>query len=84
MPFQIVYFTALFPYVLLTVLFVRGVTLEGAGDGITFYLRPNFTRLLDAQVWMDGATQILYSVCVGQGLVVSFGSYNKFNHKCIR
>ncbi len=48
--FQVVYFTATFPYVMLLVLLIRGVTLPGAIDGITFYLYPNPARLTDPQV----------------------------------
>lgn len=47
---QVVYFTALFPYVILTVLLIRGVTLDGAAEGIKFYLEPDFSRLGDPQV----------------------------------
>ena len=42
---QVVYFTAIFPYVMLTILLFRGLTLEGAGQGIAFYLKPDFSRL---------------------------------------
>ena len=42
---QVVYFTALFPYVMLTILLIRGLTLPGAGKGIIFYLKPDFSRL---------------------------------------
>jgi len=47
---KVVYFTAVFPYVILTILLVRGVTLDGAVDGIIFYLKPDFTKLADPQV----------------------------------
>lgn len=47
---QVVYFTATFPFVMLFILFIRGVTLDGAADGITYYLNPDFSRLADAQV----------------------------------
>ena len=42
---QVVYFTAIFPYVMLTILLVRGLTLPGASQGIIFYLKPDFSRL---------------------------------------
>lgn len=48
--FQVVYFTATFPYVILIVLLVRGVTLDGYMDGIKFYIIPKWDQLLDAKV----------------------------------
>ena len=47
---QVVYFTSIFPYVLLTVMLVRGVTLDGAGQGIMYYLKPDFSKLSEARV----------------------------------
>lgn len=47
---QVVYFTATFPYVVLTILFIRGITLEGAVSGIKYYLTPQWQKILDAKV----------------------------------
>jgi SNF family Na+-dependent transporter len=47
------YFTAPSPYILMTVLLIRGACLPGAIDGIIFYLKPNFSKLLDMQVSPD-------------------------------
>lgn len=52
-PFQVVWITATMPYVVLTVLLVRGVTLPGAIDGIKAYLSVDFLRLCDAKVSVD-------------------------------
>ena len=47
---QVVYFTATFPYVILIVLLVRGLTLEGYQDGIEFYVVPEWEKLKKAKV----------------------------------
>ena len=39
--FQVAYVTAVFPYIVLTILFFRGVTLDGAGDGVEFLFKPD-------------------------------------------
>lgn len=49
-PLQVVYFTATFPFAMLLVLLVRGLTLPGAGAGIRFYLYPDISRLEDPEV----------------------------------
>ncbi|XP_045494070.1 sodium- and chloride-dependent glycine transporter 1-like [Colias croceus] len=79
---KVVYFTALFPYVMLTALLIRGVTLEGASEGIIFYLSPKWETLLDARVWGDAASQTFYSFGVACGSLVTLASYNKFTNNC--
>ncbi|NXW39822.1 SC6A9 protein, partial [Nyctiprogne leucopyga] len=81
---KVVYFTATFPYVVLTILFVRGITLEGALTGIMYYLTPQWDRILDAKVWGDAASQIFYSLGCAWGGLITMASYNKFHNNCYR
>ncbi|KAM9008082.1 sodium- and chloride-dependent glycine transporter 1 isoform 3-T3 [Guaruba guarouba] len=81
---KVVYFTATFPYVVLTILFVRGITLEGALTGIMYYLTPQWDKILDAKVWGDAASQIFYSLGCAWGGLITMASYNKFHNNCYR
>ncbi|XP_018603928.1 sodium- and chloride-dependent GABA transporter 2-like [Scleropages formosus] len=81
---KVVYFTATFPYVILFVLLIRGLTLPGALQGIVFYLYPDPTRLADAQVWMEAGAQIFFSYSLSSGSLTVLGSYNSYNNNCYR
>ncbi|CAG0895647.1 unnamed protein product [Cyprideis torosa] len=81
---RVVYFSATFPYLVLFILLIRGVTLPGAMDGIKFYLSPQWDRLKDIKVWGAAATQIFYSVGPAWGGILTMASYNKFHHNCYR
>jgi hypothetical protein len=76
--------SALFPFVVLIILFIYGMTLEGAGIGIAYYVTPDFNRLTDISVWVAAANQIFYSLGPTFGGLVTLSSYNKFDNNCHR
>ncbi|XP_075888309.1 sodium- and chloride-dependent GABA transporter 2-like [Nelusetta ayraudi] len=81
---KVVYFTAVFPYVMLAILLVRGLTLPGAWQGVVYYLYPDVSRLADPQVWMEACAQVFFSYALGTGTLITLGSYNKIKNNCYK
>ncbi len=61
-------------FILLIVLVIRSVTLEGAGKGLEFYLKPDFTQVTVGTVIM-ALGQALFSLSLGGGGMMTYGSY---------
>ncbi|XP_034404112.1 sodium- and chloride-dependent GABA transporter 2-like isoform X1 [Cyclopterus lumpus] len=81
---KVVYFTATFPYVMLVILLIRGLSLPGALQGVLYYLLPDPSRLADPQVWLEAGIQILFSYSLGVGTLTVLGSYNTYNNNCYK
>ncbi|XP_074542591.1 inactive sodium-dependent neutral amino acid transporter B(0)AT3 [Halichoeres trimaculatus] len=77
-----VYVTATFPYLVLTIFLVRGLTLPGATDGLLYLFTPKWDILKNPRVWLDAATQIFFSLSVAFGGLISFSSYNDERNNC--
>jgi len=52
---RVAVFTALFPYLPMVALFIRGMTLDGAWYGLKYYLIPDAQRLLNKKSWIQAA-----------------------------
>lgn len=61
-------------FVILLLLIVRGITLEGAMQGIDFYLKPDFSKI-DGGVVLAALSQAFFSLSLGMGILITFGSY---------
>lgn len=61
-------------FVLIIILAVRALTLPGAGAGLSFYLKPDFSRF-DPKVIFFGIGQAFFSLSLGMGTMLTYGSY---------
>ncbi|XP_077553650.1 sodium- and chloride-dependent glycine transporter 2-like [Haemaphysalis longicornis] len=70
--------TSLIPCVILGGFLIRGVSLTGAGAGLSYYLLPDWKRILEYTVWQKATEQVFFSLGVAQGMCTMLGSYNDF------
>jgi NSS family neurotransmitter:Na+ symporter len=62
-------------WILFLILAIRGVTLPGAMTGISYYLTPDFSKLLNVNVWLAAYGQVFFSLSLAQGIMISYASY---------
>ncbi|XP_060891983.1 sodium-dependent neutral amino acid transporter B(0)AT2 [Labrus mixtus] len=79
---KVMYFSSLFPYVVLICFLVRALLLEGSMDGIRHMFTPKLEIMLEPKVWREAATQVFFALGLGFGGVIAFSSYNKRDNNC--
>jgi len=81
---KIVYITASVPCFLLVAFAIRGLTLPGADKGLLFFFRPDWSRILEPNIWVNAASQVFNSIGIAFGSLIAFSSYNKFQGPVLR
>ncbi len=64
-------------YIILVVLAVRICMLPGVEEGLEFFIRPDFTKLLDPEIWMLAAGMAFFAFGLGPAFLEVYGSYLK-------
>lgn len=62
-------------FLLLIVLAIRALTLPGADAGLSYYLRPDLSRIWDIRVFNAALGQAFFSLSLGMGAMITYGSY---------
>jgi neurotransmitter:Na+ symporter, NSS family len=62
---------------ILLLLVAYALTLPGAPAGIAFYLSPDLSTLADPLIWSAAFGQAFFSLSVGMGILLTYGSYVK-------
>ncbi|WP_367714358.1 sodium-dependent transporter (plasmid) [Nitratireductor sp. GISD-1A_MAKvit] len=61
-------------FAILLVLAARSITLDGAAEGITFFLEPDFSKVTWA-TFLAALGQAFFSLSLGMGAMITYGSY---------
>lgn len=79
-----VWVTCTLPYFILTVLLIKGLTLEGSGSGLYYLFVPKWEALADIEIWKSAAVQILFSSSVSFGPLIYYASARQDDEKIMK
>jgi NSS family neurotransmitter:Na+ symporter len=63
---------------------VRAVTLDGAGEGLAYLFRPQWSQLAEPKIWVEALTQNAWDTGAGWGLFITYAAYMKYEHGCVK
>lgn len=82
---KVSYVTAIFPYIMIFALTVRGFTLPGSTLGLKYYIGSlNWIKLFTLKTWIDAASQVCFCLSLAQGGLITLGKHNKFHYNHMR
>jgi len=61
-------------FLILLILSVYSLTLPGAGEGLKFYLKPDFSKV-SLKMILSAVGQAFFSLSLGMGAMITYGSY---------
>ncbi|MEQ8472963.1 MAG: sodium-dependent transporter [Marinoscillum sp.] len=61
-------------FVLVLLVIIRSLTLDGAMEGVRYYLTPDFSKI-NQSVVLSAIGQAFFSMAVGWGIIITYGSY---------
>ena len=70
-------------FVIMAVIIGYSLTLPGANIGIQTLLTPDWSKLLDVNIWLAAFAQIIFSLSMGQAIAITYASYLPENSKLI-
>ena len=70
-------------FIMLVLIIIRSLTLPGAGAGVAYYLRPDFSKVTLKTV-VSAVGQAFFSLSLGMGAMITYGSYLKKDEDLIK
>uniref|UniRef100_A0A8R1HJI5 Transporter n=1 Tax=Caenorhabditis japonica TaxID=281687 RepID=A0A8R1HJI5_CAEJA len=76
--------TATVPYLLLSILLLRGISLPGANKGLSFLFTVDSTKLWKWQIWKSAAEQVFYELGIDAGPLISMAAFSRYRNNVYR
>ena len=65
-------------------LMVYAIMLPNATEGISYFLEPDLTKISEPHIWSTAFGQAFFSLSLGSGSLLTYGSYLRGKHSLIR
>ncbi|MDO5559452.1 MAG: sodium-dependent transporter [Oscillospiraceae bacterium] len=72
---KVVKYTVFLPVICLVLMAAKGLTMEGAAEGMKALFIPDFSALSNASLWIDAIGQVFYSMSIMMAIMYAYGSF---------
>lgn len=79
-----VYIVVPLPYILLTIMFIKGLTLPGNYIGWAFLFKSDWSQLFTLRIWVDAASQTIFSAGLAHGIMIKFASHRAEDEEVLK
>ncbi|PAV82237.1 hypothetical protein WR25_21819 [Diploscapter pachys] len=81
---KFMYLCVIGPFIILTVLLIRLLTLDGSIQALLYFSKPDWNVLKDPKVWGEAAVQAFYSISCCAGGWITIASYSRFHNNVFK
>lgn len=61
--------------VMMIIFMINSVTLKGAAEGLNALFTPDFSKILNPNIWVAAYAQVFFSTTLAVGVMIAYGSY---------
>ncbi len=62
-------------FIILVILAIRVCFIPGIAEGIEYYIKPDWSQLVNPEMWAQAAGMALFAVGLGPGILLAYGRY---------
>ena len=72
---KVIKYIVFMPIIILVIMAIKGLSMDGAMEGIKRLFIPDFNALTSPGIWVDAFGQVFYSMSVMMAIMFAYGSY---------
>eukprot|EP00092_Neocalanus_flemingeri_P033013 GFUD01035905.1.p1 GENE.GFUD01035905.1~~GFUD01035905.1.p1 ORF type:complete len:666 (-),score=128.90 GFUD01035905.1:19-2016(-) len=71
-------------FMIIVTLVIRACLATGGPQGVLTFLHPDWSLLKEPTIWLEAASQVVFSLQLGLGAITAYSRYSKFRHNIVR